>query len=60
MLTVFGDPGKRDAVGTVWPTPPTSSDNPEPFLSIETTGGVNILVNGTHMFNDEFFLEGSC
>jgi hypothetical protein len=54
-ITVTGDPQARDAVLS-------SGDilaNADPVLADVTTGGVNTLARGTHMFSDRFFIESS-
>jgi hypothetical protein len=60
-LTATGDPGTRDAVGELFGSAgtPVSFDNPDPFLADVTTGGINVLASGTHMFNDDVMIEAS-
>jgi hypothetical protein len=61
-LTVTGDPSSRDAVGVTFGSPGANAlsfDNPDPYLAKVETGGVNLYAKGTHLFNDNVFLEAS-
>jgi len=60
-FTTTGDPGTRDAVGEWFGTAgtPISFDSPDPFLADMTTGGLNFIADGTHMFNDDVMIEAS-
>lgn len=58
-FTTTGDPGTRDAVGELFGSAgtPISFANPDPFLADVTTGGVNAIVSGTYLFNDDVMVE---
>jgi len=62
MLTILGDPSTRHAVGDYVfgaPVTPLAFENPDPALMDITAGSTNIMLRGTHMFSDAFFMEGS-
>ena len=60
VLTVLGDPSKRNAVGDaigLWE--PYVSLNPDPYLDNVQRGGSNFSLKGTHFFNDRFMIEST-
>ncbi|NIM18689.1 MAG: TonB-dependent receptor [Candidatus Latescibacteria bacterium] len=58
-FTITGDPRKREAVEDIAAYGVVSLENPDPSLGEHTTGGINLLVNGRHLFSDKFFLEAA-
>lgn len=58
-VTITGNPCKREAVEDAAGYGVLSLENPDPALGEHTTGGINLLVNGRHLFSDRLFLETS-
>jgi len=61
VFTATGDPTIRKAVGD---TPPGSGnpvrlENPDPYLTDQSEGGVNVALNGSYMPAEEILLEAS-
>jgi hypothetical protein len=61
FLTLFGDPGSEKAVSAGgWGSSPASSFlNIDPALTKIVDGGINVTLNGIHVFNDHLLLESS-
>ena len=59
-LSVFGDPGERDAVAeetAVTGVPPTLLENPDPYLTYTKTGGVATSLVADYFVNDMLYFE---
>jgi hypothetical protein len=61
VLSVFGDPGKRDRIGHNSPAPlsPSAISNPDVFLGKWEDGGVNFSLKASHVVNQNMLIEGS-
>jgi hypothetical protein len=60
VLSVFGDPGRRDAVGSfITNFVVAGLENADPYLEEERSGGVNIALEGRHRVNESFYLTTS-
>jgi Carboxypeptidase regulatory-like domain/TonB-dependent Receptor Plug Domain len=61
VLSVFGDPEKRDRIGHNFPGPgsPPALGNPDPFLGKWESGGVNFSLKASHAIQQKMLLEGA-
>lgn len=61
LLSISGDPTKRDAVGQTFGEfgTPATFLNPDPYLGDATLGGVGARMKGTHILSDASALEFS-
>lgn len=59
VLTSFGDPSKRTAIGDIPLPPPVALENPDPYLVNVRQGGINYSVNGSYMINERVLLDAS-
>ena len=59
MLSLSGDPTKRDAVGQSFGEfgTPAKFLNPDPYLGKATLGGLGVRLRGTHIISDATLLE---
>ncbi|UCF79207.1 MAG: TonB-dependent receptor [Candidatus Eiseniibacteriota bacterium] len=58
-VTITGDPQKREKVYDAGAYGVVAVENADVLLADERTGGVNLLINGRHVFSDNLFLESS-
>ncbi len=61
VATALGDPSRRNAVGSFLTVQslPTSVLNPDPYLANTEKGGLSFSLKGTHILNDDIFIEAS-
>ncbi|MBI4427937.1 MAG: TonB-dependent receptor [Ignavibacteriales bacterium] len=61
ILTSTGDPSVRKAIGDIPPLAgtPARLENPDPFLSEVTGGGVNLSLNGSYVLSESILLDAS-
>jgi hypothetical protein len=61
IFSSTGDPTVRKAVGDIPPLAgtPTKLENPDPYLTDQTGGGINLSLSGSYAFGERLVLDAS-
>ena len=61
VLTSTGDPNDREAIGDAPPLTPNPArlDNPDPYLTDQRGGGINVALNGSYVLGDGILVDAT-